>query len=585
MSTHARPIAYPAIERHGLIGDRRTCALIAHDGTLDWWCLPNFDGDPVFGALLDATQGGYWRVGPRRILRGTQHYREQTSTLVTTWSTPDFELELRDVMLMSDMESPAESARIVVRQLVCRRGEVDCVSDFHPREGPIQPHAWSARPGSAHRLRAGETWCLAAGTAALDASPQSLQRQLEGTERVWRDWADAIEAHGSRRPGIIRSAITLQLLSYEEHGAPLASATTSLPERLGGKWNCDYRLSWIRDASLVAGCLSTLSHTEAAARYLEWLHDLDSSTEAPLQVLYQLDGGTRPIERELRDFAGYRGSRPVRVGNHAHAQRQLDAFGFLADCMLTFVERGGKWRREFWDIVKRSADFVTGHWNEPDNSIWELPVRQMYVSSRVMSWVALDRAVKLAEKVGEARERIPLWRDTARQIHAQVLDRGFSKEKGAFVQRYHCDALDAATLLIPLFGFLPVDDPRVASTVAALERELCIDLHLYRFDPLQVPGLDTRQPLGEFEAAFLPCTFWLSTVHAMQGRRAQAEATLAAVERISGSTGLFAEAVDPRAECFMGNMPLAFSHAEYLRLVHALEQPPHAAQGAQRSTL
>ncbi len=294
-----------------------------------------------------------------------------------------------------------------------------------------------------------------------------------------------------------------------------------------------------------------------------------SSTESPLQIVYGVDGGLDLPEHERTDLAGYLGSLPVRTGNRGCSQRQLDSLGVFAECAWRYLQTGSDWRDGYWDMVRRAADYTASHWTEPDSGIWEMSVEQHFVSSKVMSWVCLDRAVRIAEETGHAAET-DCWRETMEAIHAEVMERGWSERLGAFRQRYEADTLDASALLIGIMDFLPPDDPRLMATADQIAEDLAINGLVHRYVPADKSGNDSL-PLGEFEGAFLPCSFWLATVYARAGRTAEAEAILARVEATAGELGLFAEEVDARTGQSLGNYPLLFSEVEYVRAVLELE--------------
>jgi GH15 family glucan-1,4-alpha-glucosidase len=326
--------------------------------------------------------------------------------------------------------------------------------------------------------------------------------------------------------------------------------------------------------------LARLGDVASARKYIDWLAGMCGPGEAPLQILYQIDGGTQPRQVERKELAGYRGSRPVRFGNHAFRQQQLDAFGFLAVALNHYLDAGGEFDPSWWTLLDRVAEYVVRTWQEPDNGIWELTRRHLYVSSRVGCWVTLTRLQAIAEKTGQ-NERSRALGPLIACLHAEVMDRGYDDEAGAFRQRYDARGLDAAALLVPLFGFLPANHPRVRSTIAALQARLSVDQFLYRFDPADVDGLEDGLGrggvLGEFEAAFLPSTLWLAGALALAGQRERARAILDRVDTASGPLGLLAEAVDPRTGAFVGNTPLLFSHACYVEaalLIDAGDGPP-----------
>ena len=395
-------------------------------------------------------------------------------------------------------------------------------------------------------------------------------RVFSEAESYWRDWSGGLDvsAGGARAAAVTRSALTVQLLSHAHFACPVAALTTSLPERIGGDKNYDYRYAWVRDASLSLALLARLGKAEEVECYLSWLCSLHSTTGAPLQVCYHLDGNPRMDQTEIEGVDGYRESRPVRRGNRAAKQMQLGSMGFFADCASIYVDHGGEWREEFWQLLKRAADFTCDHWREKDSGVWELPEKAHYVASRVMSWVVLERAVSIAGKTGHLQET-GHWRETAAAIHAEVMEKGWCERKNAFRQKYDSDALDAAALLIPLMDFLPADHPRVAGTLAAIERELVIDGLVHRFDPSDTFGGE-QLPAGEFEGAFLPCVFWHAHALAKAGRCGEAEAILVRCEAIAGDLGVFAEEADAKRNSFLGNTPLLFAQVEYARAIFQL---------------
>ncbi len=600
----SEPIPYLPIEQHGVIGDRRSAALVASDGTIDWLCLPHYGGDVVLGAMLDHEAGGFWRLGPAARLTGKQHYRDDTATLLTNWNTPDFALELADTMAPPYQSGQPADERFLVRQLRCTRGRAACAlslrlcNNFAPialeLSAPDQASAqtikwhvglWTSSPlpngRSRERSAEGTTggfeltdgeefWAVLALDGSLaDMSPPRAAGLVRQADNYWRHWLSGLQDTG-QRANIRRSAITIHLLSYGPAGSVVAAPTTSLPERIGGDWNADYRLSWVRDSSLALGVLARLGKTRDGGRFLDWLAHRDSSTPAPLQVVYGVEGETRLTPHERTDLSGYRHSQPVRFGNHAYKQHQHDSLGYLADCILLHLEHGGDWRAEYWDLVRRLADFVSAKWKQPGNSIWELPVVQHYLSGKVMSWVALDRALEIAHKVGGAGN-FDTWRTVRNEIHQDILKNGWSARLGAFRQRYEGENLDAAALLISVMGVLPPDDPRVTSTIDQIADRLTVNGFVYRFDPRETPGMGS-EPMGAFEGAFFPCTFWLSTAYAKAGDSSKAEEILQQAEDTAGPLGLFAEGVDARSKTFLGNTPLVFSHTEYIRAAFEISQ-------------
>lgn len=595
MTAPSRLISYPPIEKHGLIGDRRTAALISADGTMDWLCLPAYDSPTIFGALLDSDQGGFFRLGPINPTIGRQDYQHKTAVLLTVWATDQWVLELTDAMAWPETDRPRSRCdqRHLIRRLRCIRGHAACRLDFEPRRDFFQkPTMTPAASGFTLRMEdlTLELWAtcllqtddlgvhatvnleegqqlwtvLTLGKAEEPWSVSRLEHLLDNTVRYWRTWLDGLTYTGPRGDRVRRSALTIHLLSYAPTGSVVAAPTTSLPERLGGDRNYDYRYAWVRDASLSLAVLALLGDTRAAKDYMDWLVELHSSTDSPLQVVYGISGNTDLTERICHDLAGYQGSRPVRFGNHAFKQRQLDSLGYFVDCALIYLQQGGEWRDEYWKLTCRIADYTAKHWTLPDSGIWEMPAERHYVSSRVMSWAIFDRGITIAEQLGH-RVNLDHWRTTMEAIHTQVMREGWSDRLGAFRQSYESDALDASALLIPVMGFLPADHPRVVSTVQRIEESLMVDGFVYRVH--EAEAVQSHGTLEAREGAFLPCTFWLATTYAMAGRPDQAETILNRAEACAGSLGLFAEEIDPRSGSFLGNSPLLFAHVEYIRAV------------------
>lgn len=608
-SRPVRAIAYPAIGRHGIIGDRRTAALVSADGTLDWLCLPDYDGDIIFGALLDWNKGGFWRLGPAAMVQGEQSYDGETTILRTRWTLDSGDLVLQDTMLWpEDRRAPEQEAcRVIVRSLKCVRGRARC--EFHLCPGfnfeehvpisvakhqsgismevdgcsmrlwcsfPLQQEAFSLR-GGIELAEGQEIWAvLETGAVGHGWSIEAARDAVEQNRFYWLEWFKRIHQVSK---GIRRSAATVHLLSYAPEGSVVAAPTTSLPERIGGQWNADYRLSWVRDTSLALGMLERLGDWEETERYLQWLHRRLSRFGRPLSVLYGIRGEKHPRQKKVRGATGYRDSAPVRIGNHAYNQFQIGSLGFLSDCIWLYLQEGGQWRDDYWKIVRRLADYALRHWMEPDNGIWELPERRHFVSSRVLSWVAIERAVRIAKKVKPDFDVRP-WEAELPKIQQEVMERGWSERLGAFRQHYEADNLDSALLLISVFEFLPPTHPRVLATLERIEEFLTVDGYVYRFNPQELP-LPESFPLGQFEAAFLPCTFWLATAYAKASQPEKGDVILGRVERLAGPLGLFAEAVDPRTGGFMGNTPLLFSHAEYVRARMEIERTRRTAHSQQ----
>jgi GH15 family glucan-1,4-alpha-glucosidase len=405
-------IPYPAIEKHGMIGDRRTAALVAADGTIDWWCAPNFDDPPVFGALLDPAKGCFCRLGPGALEFGRQAYADDSGILITRWISGDAELELMDCMAwpQNDRSPEEEHQRILIRKLRCVRGSADCLFVIQPRFdfdetairsanggiacqiGKDHMHVWSSvkvevqRSGASHAVnlhQGQEFWAvLSVGRAAGPWSSEELSDVLYKTMEYWKHCMAGLPYSGSRMQSARRSALLIHLSTFAPAGSVVAAPTTSLPERLGGDLNYDYRFAWIRDASLAMAMMALLGDTRSAAYFMGWLARRSSSTDSPIQIMYRLSGETDVSQHEQEGLRGYRGSVPVRIGNRAYKQRQLDSLGYMADCALIYLLHGGEWYEECWQTVRRAAEYTAANWQKPDSGIWELSQLKHYVTAK-----------------------------------------------------------------------------------------------------------------------------------------------------------------------------------------------------------
>jgi GH15 family glucan-1,4-alpha-glucosidase len=589
---------YLPIERHAVIGDRRTAAVTGADGRINWWCLPNFDGNVVFGALLDAERGGCWELGPEPSLLGHQEYIDDTAVARTTWSTEGWELELTDAMLWPERSEtdPNAGRRVLLRRLRCAKGEAPCAMALVPCDAlgapsaikgaagwvgseehhadwlgwwisdPVMARQMRESPRATFRLQQGQClWTVLGVREDPDVwNEHRAETALNDTIAVWGRWSSKHPFWGPRRDAVLRSVRTIRLLSFEPSGSQVAAPTCSLPEKIGSNRNYDYRYAWIRDSSLALAILAVFGDLDAAERYMDWLAKLDTSNEMPIQVVYGINGEHEIPERQLDDFEGYCASRPVRFGNQAAKQFQLDSLGYFADCALIYLQQGGKWKPEYWHLIARIAEFTAINWQRKDNGIWELDEMRHYVSSKAMSWVVLERASRIATELGSIQ--VPAhWKTAMEQIHADVMQRGWSEPLQAFRQHYESDDLDASVLLLATMGFLPADHPRIVSTVAAIRRHLERDGFVWRFHPGSVGKPDL--PLNGLEGAFLPCTFWLASTLARSGQHEEAKAILDRVDKAFGQLGIYPEEIDPDTGAALGNMPMIFSHAEHLKAV------------------
>jgi len=597
----AMPSPFPPIADFAFLSDCHTGALVAPDGAVGWLCVPQFDAPSIFGTLLDR-EAGYFRLGPFGInFPGARAYEPGTHVLVTTWQTPDGWAVVRDALTMGPRQGedrvtphtrpPADddADHLLVRTVSCIDGRVEmelvCEPVFDYGRTPAE---WTLVDGSRHaadasgagqtirlqtdmemgiegnRVRArhvltegDQLYCAlswAEGLAAPGDVGEANQR-LDATTRFWRNWlSDArIPDHRWRQP-IRRSALAVKGLTYMPTGATVAALTTSLPETPGGERNWDYRYSWMRDSTFTLQALHFLNLDWEADEFIQFVADLERNQDGAMQIMYGIDGRRDLTESTRDDLSGYAGARPVRVGNGAFDQRQNDVFGAVLDSILLHTRRSQRLPRRLWPIVQAQAECATAVWRDPDQGIWEARGKpQHYVSSKLMCWVALDRAAKLAEIRG-APELSATWRATAEEIHADILAHGVDG-RGVLRQHYETDALDASTLLAGLFGFLPADDERLRSSVLAVADELTENGYVlrYRTD-------ETDDGLSGKEGTFLICSFWLVSALAIIGERQRAVDLMERLLRIASPLGLYAEEYDVETGHHLGNFPQAFSH-------------------------
>jgi GH15 family glucan-1,4-alpha-glucosidase len=569
------------IEDYALIGDCETAALVSRSGSIDWLCLPRFDSPACFSALLGGPEHGRWLLAPAGELRTVRRrYREGTLVLETEFETAEGVVAVIDCM-------PVRS-RVpdVFRVVEGRRGRVPMRMELTIRfdYGSLIP--WVRRTedgltavGGVNLIRVrtavplqGENFhtvgefTVSAGERVPftlewqrsyqpSEAPEDPERSIEVTERWWREWSDRCAFQGPYRDAVVRSLITLKALTYRPSGGLLAAATTSLPERLGGVRNWDYRFCWLRDATFTLYALMLGGYTQEASDWREWLLRAVAGEPSQAQILYGVAGERLVPEWEVGWLPGYAGSTPVRVGNAAAAQFQLDVYGEVMDALHTARRLGLPPDENAWHVQRRMVEFVERAWWEPDEGIWEVRgPRRHFTHSKVMAWVALDRAVKAVERFG-LKGPVDRWRTARDQIHADVCAKGYDPKIGAFVQFYGGRLLDASLLMIPLVGFLSADDPRMRGTVKAIEERLTTDGFVARYPT--VPEVDGLPP---GEGAFLPCSFWLADNLALQGRHDEARALFERLLAVRNDVGLLAEQYEPGTRRMLGNFPQAMSH-------------------------
>jgi GH15 family glucan-1,4-alpha-glucosidase len=597
----AAPSPFTPIADYAFLSDCHTGALVAPDGAIDWLCVPRFDAPSVFGTLLDREAGSF-RIGPHSINVPTARvYEPGTNLLETTWKTPNGWIVVRDALTMGPRRGvdtitphtrpPADddAEHLLVRTVLCLDGSVEvelvCEPVFDYGRSPAEwtlvgddLHTADARGDgqtirlrtdmalgiegnrvrARHVLREGERLFCSLSWAEELASPADVDDaagRLAATTRYWRAWLGRARLPDHRwRDPIQRSALAIKGLTYMPTGATVAALTTSLPETPGGERNWDYRYTWMRDTTFTLHALHWLNLDWEADEFMQFVADVEANEDGALQIMYGIDGRRDLTETTRDDLSGYAGARPVRIGNGAFDQRQNDVFGAVLDSVLRHTQHSERLPRRIWPIVESQAECAARVWREPDQGIWEARGEpQHYVSSKLMCWVALDRAAKLAEIRGDG-ERQAQWAATAEEIRADILEHGVN-ERGVLRQHYATDALDASTLLAAIFGLLPGDDARLRASVLAIQDELT-----ERGFVLRYKTDETDDGLSGKEGTFLICSFWLVSALAVVGEMQRARDLMERLLRVASPLGLYAEEFDADTGRHLGNFPQAFSH-------------------------
>ena len=587
------------IEDYGLIGDLQTAALVGRDGSIDWLCLPRFDSASVFAALVGDARHGRWKIAPKgEVIASSRRYRPGTLVLETDFQTAEGTVRLIDFMPRRGEGAP-QVMRIVegVDGRVPMRMELTVRPDYGAIEPwvDLAPDGMSVAAGpDAFRLSTplpleAEDGTIVAEFIAIEGAHERLIliwhasydpvpavedtfSALRRTEVAWREWSDHCTYEGEYRDEVLRSLITLKALTHEVTGAIVAAPTTSLPEELGGVRNWDYRYCWLRDSALALSALIGGGYFEEGRAFADYLLRLATGDPSKLQIMYGIGGERRLTEFELDELPGYEGSKPVRVGNAAADQFQLDVYGEIALVLYMAIEAGEKASWDQWTTV---VDYVQTVWREPDEGLWEVRgPRRHFTQSKVMAWVVFDRAVKLAERLGP-EGRVDSWARTRDEIHAEVCEKGYDPERNTFTQHYGSDELDAALLMIPLSGFLPPDDERIVGTVEAVERELARDGLLSRYSTGK-----TDDGLPGDEGQFLACSFWLVAARAMIGRLDEARSLYERLLSLRNDLGLLSEEYDVVHRRQVGNFPQAFSHLGLINAARVITLSQQVADGA-----
>jgi len=615
----AAPSPFPPIAEYAFLSDCHTGALVASDGAIDWLCVPSFDSPSVFGSLLDR-QAGFFRLAPFGINHPTAvAYEPGTNVLETTWKTPSGWIVVRDALTMGPRERadtitphtrpPADddADHMLVRTVECLEGNVELELVCEPAfDYGREPATWTlvdddlhaadasgadqtirlvtnlalgieeSRARARHTLQAGDRAYCALSWEEGGLAPQDVDEatsRINATVRFWRAWLGRarIPDHRFRDP-IQRSALTIKGLTYMPTGATVAALTTSLPETPGGERNWDYRYTWIRDTTFTLQALHYLNLDWEADEFMQFVADVEATEDGSLQIMYGIDGRRDLTETTRDDLTGYAGAKPVRVGNGAFDQRQNDVFGAALDSILLHTNRSGRLPRRLWPIVQTQAECATRVWKKPDQGIWEARGKpQHYVSSKLMCWVALDRAAKLGEIRGDTESQ-QKWAAVAEEIKQDILENGVD-DRGVLRQHYETNSLDASTLLAALFGFLPGDDERLKASVMAIANELTEDGFVLRYKTGE-----TDDGLSGKEGTFLICSFWLVSALAIVGELQMARDLMERLLRVGSPLGLYAEEFDAETGRHLGNFPQAFSHLALMEAAARIIVPEMLAQ-------
>ncbi len=587
---------YAPIREYALVGDGRTTALIARDGAVDWLCLPNVDSPSVFARVLDSDRGGSFRLEPGVPYEAERRYQDNSNVLETTFTTAEGVVRVTDAMTLTD-DDRLSPLRELCRKVEALRGTIPLRWSFDPRFGYgerrteldrragrwfahsgtecVALGAWNvgeitangATVGGELKLREGDSAVLELSAAhkepAVLPSRDDVERRLAQTARFWPRWAGRIRYDGPWRDAVVRSVLALKLLVYAPSGAMVAAPTASFPEWIGGSRNWDYRLTWLRDASWALDALIRLGIDDEAHAFFWWFMHASRVTQPRLQILYKVDGSAHSKERELSELAGYRRSAPVRVGNGAADQVQLDVYGSVLDAIWLYVQDVGHVDGDTGKEIAKIADYVAEHWRERDSGIWEVRAETThFTQSKALCWVALDRACKLAER-GLIPDRCDRWSAAADEIRAFVDKESWDAERNSYVRAPDLRELDASLLTMAILSY---DDPageRLRGTVAAVERELRQGPFVYRYR-----GEDG---VGGEEGAFLTCSFWLVDALARQGRLDDARRLMDELVGLANDVGLYSEEIDPNSAEFLGNFPQGLTHLALVNAAHSIE--------------
>jgi GH15 family glucan-1,4-alpha-glucosidase len=587
---------YKPISGYGIIGNTRTAALVGYDGSIDWCCMPKFSSPSIFAAILDHRKGGFWAIRPAGPASSTQSYLADTNILRTEFKTATSQVVVTDFMPCSVTTGAWSTPPEIHRIVQCLNGGMDMRFGFKPvlNYGMTLPRVARAENGLVIRNRNQEMVLSSPIPLEVDGSAvdtkfriaqgerrafvlsygEAVPRRIEEyhsermrakTEVFWLDWTAQIRYRGRWREAVTRSALALKLLVYEPTGAIVAAPTTSLPESIGGNRNWDYRYSWIRDSASSLWAFYKIGCRSETENYLHWLIDNNPSLDLDLRLMYDIEGDPHIKEKNLDHLEGYKGSKPVRTGNQASEQLQFDAYGYMLDSLYFSSSHGKAIDDEmYFRFVRPLANYLVEHWTEPGNGIWEIRNRQEhYVYTKAWCYAGLDRAVKIAKAAGHP-EDVALWKAAMYQIKKEILRRGWNRKKQSFTIYYGSSDLDAANLMLPLIGFLPVGDKRMKSTIDAIVRELSNGALVYRYK--------VNDGLKGKEGAFVLCGFWLIACLARLGQLEKASENFQELLGRANHLGLFSEEIDPKTGEALGNFPQAFSHMGLILAASELDE-------------
>jgi len=600
------------IEDYAFLGDTHSAALVSRDGSIDWLCLPRFDSSACFAAILDEQRGGHWRIAPASgDFTSERAYRFESMVLETVFTTTEGSIKLTDCLPIEQGEGAtdprlAHTHDVVVRIVEGLSGTVPVTMDFVPRfdYGGITP--WIRLHGrddngaeveavggpdaldlqatvplevaggvvsSAFELRPGERVMFMARSHPSHLDPPDLDVHsdcdwlVDRTDRFWHEWAARCTYDGKWRPEVIRSLLVLKALTYSPTGGIVAAPTTSLPEDIGGVRNWDYRYCWLRDATFTLEVLLDHGFTSEASEWRDWLLRAVAGDPEELQIMYGVRGERRLTEVELPWLRGYENSAPVRIGNAAVEQFQLDVYGEIMDALHSAARAGNAPVPESWELQREIVEFVCEHWNDPDEGIWEVRSgRRHFVHSKVMAWVAVDRGISMIENFGRTGPA-DHWKAVRSEIREEIFERGFDRKLGYFTRAYDDGSLDASLLIMPLVGFIEATDPRMVGTIDAIRRHLVVDGFVHRY-----LATEEADGLPGDEGSFLMCSFWLVDCLELTGRHEEAEELFVRLLSLRNDVGLLAEQYDAKRERLVGNFPQAFSHVALATTALALER-------------